>query len=241
MPSTLYYQSFMSKHLGGVIHLLDSDDQNCSENESSPPAPSYYPVTTFRPNIQGYVGGTPRKRKTPQVCTTGKKNIRGLHIFQQEMIPNIMCIFISLLLKKKIGFIVNIFKSFYRILGILQNWTIPGISVLVIKTTWSTEGGRHHRAPQPPPRPLRKDKEHGDWNNHDHPTIVSSRLQRRRHRSVALQLPRASSSARSKGKRRHGVPAMRAEEAGRVQTWYTMQLFLTISSFEIWQICCFST
>ncbi len=100
MPSTLYYQSFMSKHLGGVIHLLDSDDQNCSENESPVPAPSYYPVTTFRPNIQGYVGGTPRKRKTPQVCTTGKKNIRGLHIFQQEMIPNIMYIFISLLLKK---------------------------------------------------------------------------------------------------------------------------------------------
>ncbi len=73
MPSTLYYQSFMSKHLGGVIHLLDSDDQNCSEEESSPPAPSYYPVTTFRPNIQGYVGGIPRKTKTPKVCTTGKK------------------------------------------------------------------------------------------------------------------------------------------------------------------------
>ena len=55
MPDTLYYQSFMAKHLGGVIHLTDY----CFDSQSVPKE-----VVTYRPNIMEHLTAVSKAKKS---------------------------------------------------------------------------------------------------------------------------------------------------------------------------------
>ena len=60
----IIFQSFMEKHLGGVIHLVD----NCASSQTEPPTV----LPTFRPNLSEHLTekqlpDKPKQRKRPAI------------------------------------------------------------------------------------------------------------------------------------------------------------------------------